>query len=291
MLFVPAGDPRKLQKIPDLEADALILDLEDAVAHTRKAEARIAATHAITEHGQGNRIFVRINAFNTPYLFDDLDQVIVPGLAGILLPKAEAAREVEKVDWLINNLEKKRGIPPQSVALYAILETPRGILKALEIGGASPRLQRLCFGAGDFSLAVNLRWPPAGIQSPTLTIAKASLVIASSALGLDPPHDSVYPDFHDLDRLAQEAQEARDLGFGGKHAIHPGQIEVIRRVFTSTADEITWAQRVIEAFTKSEQSGVANVAVDGRLVDYPVYERARRVLEQVLSASEQGEHD
>lgn len=278
MLYVPAGDERKLAKMPTLQADALILDLEDAVAVARKPTARLAAADAIESYRGNARLFVRINAINSPFAYEDLVAVVRPGLAGIVLPKASSAGDVHLLAWLLAALESLKGMDAGAVQIEPILETPTGVLQALAIASAHPRVRRLCFGAGDFSLETGLTWPPTHEQSPTVLAAKAAIVMASSSAGIEPPHDSVYPDFKDMHRLELEAREAKALGFGGKHAIHPAQVSAIARAFAPTETEITWATKVTEAFAAAEERGVANVAVDGKLVDYPVFERARRVM-------------
>ena len=278
MLFVPAADERKLAKIPALDASAFILDLEDAVAESVKPAARGRASAAIAEHGSAARLWVRVNARDTAHFADDLAAVVVPGLAGIVLPKAESAEDVLGLAGLVDVLERRSGIAPGSVELIATIETVRGLAAVDAIASASPRLRCLGFGAGDFSLDLGLEWPAPHGLSPTVVQAKAALVLASRKAGLEPPHDGVHPSFRDLDALRTEAEQARALGFVGKHAIHPDQIPVIRDVFRPSADELARAREVVEAFDRSERLGVANVAVDGKLVDYPVAERARRLL-------------
>ena len=290
MLFVPAGDDRKLAKLPTLDADAVILDLEDAVAVARKAQARAAAAAAVAGGSIGIPAYVRVNGVDSGLLLEDLEAVVVEGLHGIVLPKAESAAQLEMLDWLLSAFERRRGLAPGGVKVLPIVETPTGVLHVAEIARVGKRVERLCFGAGDFSMHVGVKWPPSGEQSATLVAAKAALVTASSAYGLAPPHDSVYPDFRDLQRLEHEAEEAMALGFGGKHAIHPAQVEVIRRVFRPSDSEVAWAQKVVAAFEEQESAGVANVSLDGQLVDYPVYERARRILERVGGAEGRGGH-
>ena len=278
MLFVPAGDPRKLAKIPELDASALILDLEDAVAASAKREARVAAAAAVSAYRGSARLWVRVNSPRTPYFADDLDAVVVAGLAGVVLPKAESAQDVLALTGLLEVLERRHGIAAGTVEVIATIETVRGLTAVDEIAQASPRVRCLCFGAGDFSLDVGLEWPPADGLSATIVNAKATLVLASRRAGLEPPHDGVHADFRDLDALRAEAEQARALGFVGKHAIHPAQIPVIRDVFVPAPEVLARARELLDAFERDERRGVANVPFDGRLVDYPVAESARRLL-------------
>lgn len=278
MLFVPAGDPRKLAKIPALDATAYILDLEDAVAVAVKSEARSHAVEAIRAYGDDAQLWVRVNATGTAQFAEDVEAVVVSGLAGIVLPKVETARDMLALAGLLDVLERRRGLRPGSVEVIATIETVRGLSAVDEIALASPRLRCFGFGAGDFSLDLGLDWPPENGLSATVVNAKAALVLASRRAGLEPPHDGVHPSFRDLDAVRAEAVQARALGFVGKHAIHPDQVPVIRAVFVPGPDELRRAQELLDAFERNERSGVANVSFDGKLVDYPVAERARRTL-------------
>ena len=279
MLFVPAGDRRKLAKLPELDATAFILDLEDAVAESAKAEARASGADAIASYRGAAQLWVRVNSTRTAHFAEDVEAVVVPGLAGIVLPKAESARDVLALAGLLDVLERRAALAAGLVEIIATIETVGGLAAVDEIAQASPRVRCLGFGAGDFSLDVGLEWPPPGGRlSATVVNAKAALVLASRRAGLEPPHDGVHASFRDLDALRAEAAEARALGFVGKHAIHPAQIPVIREVFVPAPDELARAQELVDAFERDERRGVANVPVDGKLVDYPVAERARRLL-------------
>jgi citrate lyase subunit beta/citryl-CoA lyase len=151
-----------------------------------------------------------------------------------------------------------------------------------EIAAAAPRLKRLCFGAGDFSLDVGVDWPHEdGVTGETLLFAKSQLVLASRMAGLEPPHDSVYPRYDDLDALRREATESRRLGFLGKHAIHPSQLPVIDEVYRPSDRQVERARRLVAAFDEAEAQGKGAVGVDGELVDYPILYRARNILAEV----------
>jgi crotonobetainyl-CoA:carnitine CoA-transferase CaiB-like acyl-CoA transferase/citrate lyase beta subunit len=289
MLFVPGGDERKIAKIPELQAPALILDLEDAVAASVKDEARARVAAAVTRHGAEQRLWVRVNGVESGLLARDIEAVTLPGLAGIVVPKVESVRDLLAVDGLVGLLERSRGIEPELVELIATIETAKGLAVVDEIAASCTRLHTLGFGAGDFSLDLGLEWPPpGGSLSGTIVLAKSRLVLAARLADLEPPHDGVYPDFRDEAGLRREAEQARALGFRSKHAIHPAQIAVIDQVFAPGEEELSRARRIVETFDASERAGTANARVDGRLVDYPVAERARRVLARVGTAQPQG---
>lgn len=282
MLFVPGGSQEKLNKIAELTADAFILDLEDAVAASAKASARRFVAEAVQRHGESRTLFVRVNSANSGLLHDDLLTVVIPGLSGIVLPKTSSREEVQTVSGMLFALERERGLKQESVEIIATIESAAALERAAEIGRASDRVRCLGFGAGDFSLDLGLEWPrPEGGTNPTILAAKAQLVLSSSVAGLGAPHDGVFPDFKDLAGLRAEAEQARDLGFHGKHAIHPAQLAVIEEVFAPDEAELERARQIVEAFDSSESAGVANIHRDGRFIDYPVAERARRRLAEV----------
>lgn len=278
MLFVPGSDERKLAKIDSLDAPAFILDLEDAVAVAAKAQAR-AAVSALLDARPARRVYVRVNSVRSGLLLDDLIAVAGPNLAGIVLPKVESGDDVKLVDRHLSVLEGERRLEPGKIEVIATIETAAGVEHAREIATAAPRVRCLGFGAGDFCLDLGLEWPPPdGRLSETVIGAKVAVVMASRLAGLEPPHDGVFPDFRDLEGLRTEAEHARLLGFYGKHAIHPDQLEVIKHVFTPGQREIARAREIVDAFDRSERAGIAAIQLNGVLIDYPVAERARRLL-------------
>ncbi|WP_168734760.1 CoA ester lyase [Deinococcus sp. KSM4-11] len=283
MLFVPGSDERKLAKIGTLGAEALLLDLEDGVAPSAKALAREQVARSLQSAPPGLHVWVRVNAADSPDLYDDLHAVIQPGVEGINLPKVESPDELRRVDWLIGELERRRGVAPGGIQLMATLETVRGVRAADAIAAASPRVVGLCFGAADYSRDLGLAWPPPdGQLSLAVLHAKVALVEASALAGLEPPHDGASGNFRDLERLRSEAEAARALGFSGKHAIHPAQLPVIEDVFAPSAAELEWARRVSEGYEVHAAEGTGAFALEGTMVDAPVAARARALLRRAL---------
>jgi len=279
MLFMPGSEDRKLAKIAILDAPAFILDLEDSVATAAKPHARETVARAL-RHGAAKRLYVRVNSLATGLTFEDLDSVVVPGLAGVVLPKVESAADIKMVDRYLSVLESRCGVEPGAVEVIATIETVAGVRRADEIASAARRLRCLGFGAGDFCLDLGLEWPPPGGHLSEIVIsAKVEVVMASRLAGLEPPHDGVFPDFRDPEGLRREAEQARRLGFYGKHSIHPDQLGVIKEVFTPSANELARAREIVDAFDHSERSGIAAIHLEGLLIDYPVAERARRLLQ------------
>ena len=284
MLFVPGGDAKKLEKIPTLEAKSLLLDLEDGVTESAKPAARALVADALQRFSNQRSLWVRVNALGTVHAYADLCAVVRPGLEGINLPKVERGSDLKTLDWILTQLERERGLPPQSVRVMATLETVEGVTNVDQIAVTGGRLDCLCFGAADFSRDLGLDWPPPdGSLSPVVIAAKTALTIASRRWGLEAPHDGASAEFRDLERLKAEAVQARGLGFGGKHAIHPAQVSVIEDVFRPSPQQLEWARRVLAGFEAATLEGRGAFALDGQMVDAPVAARARQLLNAVHS--------
>jgi citrate lyase subunit beta/citryl-CoA lyase len=275
-LFVPANDSRRVPKALGSEADAVIIDLEDAVALSEKSTAREGVVRAL---GLERRVslITRINGLHTGLALDDLEAVIRPGLEGVMLPKAESARDIAVVDWLIGELELRRGMGSGEVNLVALVESAAGIERAGEIAAASPRLVRLAFGAVDYCVDIGVSLAEA---DDILRHARACLSVAGRAAGLQTPVDTVFTDLNDDEGLEREARLARAMGFGAKMVIHPRQIEVVNQVFSPTEAEIAWAQQVVRAFDAAEAEGRSSIQIDGKFIDYAVVAIARQLLER-----------
>lgn len=259
-LFAPGHDAKLLGKVFAAAADAVLLDLEDAVPPERKAEARAMVAGALRD---GRRAWVRINEAGTDAAAADLDALIGPGdrhPAGLRIPKVESA---EQVRWVA---ERAPGIP-----LTPAIETARGILAAAEIA-AAPGVRMLAVGGIDLQRDLGTSDGSLG-----LLYARSHLVICSRAARIDPPIDSVYPHLADLAGLREAARLARSLGLFGKSSVHPRQLPVIHEVFTPGEAELTWAREVVAVFDAA--GGAAARMADGEFVDRPVAERARRLMD------------
>ena len=277
LLFAPANHPRHVEKALSGAADGVILDLEDAVAVAEKPDARHAARRALEARGAaaGTRAFVRINSLTTPFAYDDLHVIVGPGLDAIIVPKVESAAQIATVDWLLSQLERAAGLPERTVEVMPIIETASGLAHIAEIAAASPRMRRLNFGAGDFSLDTNMTWT---VGHEGLLWARVQVVIASRASGLEPPLDTVYARLDDDEGLAREAAQALRLGYQGKACIHPRQVEIVNATFTPSVEDINHAREIVTAFERAEADGIASIRVGGQFIDYPVAERARKTL-------------
>lgn len=264
-LFVPATRPERIPKALATGADVVIVDLEDAVAEPLKVEAR-NHLDAFLAANPAARVLVRINAPGHAQQAEDLSVCAAqPGVIGVLLPKVESASQVAAAAAC--------GKP-----VWPIIESARGLAMLSEISAASG-VERLSFGALDLGLDLGLASGTPGAER-MLDQARYALLLHSRLANLAPPLDSVFPDINDLHGLARMTRDARDMGFGGLLCIHPSQVAVVHDTLMPSADELTWAQRVLAAGA----SGDGVFVVDGQMVDAPVLGRARRLLQRAGQA-------
>ena len=257
-LFVPADRPERFAKARASGADAVIVDLEDAVAPEAKASARDALATALDASAP---LVVRINAAGTPWFEDDLELCRHPGVAAVMLPKAEGIDGV----CTVVEITYKDVLP--------IIESARGLREIHSIASV-PGVIRLAFGSVDLALDLGIDCAPDGAESELLAF-RSQVVLASRLAGLAVPVDGVSTAIEDLQRLQADTERSRRLGFGAKLCIHPKQLAIVQAVFTPTPERLDWARRVCKAF---ETAGGSAVAVDSQMVDLPVYQRAQAVL-------------
>lgn len=274
-LFCPATQARRLAKTVQVDTDAVIVDLEDAVAASEKAAARVAAAAFLGEPHAGRRVYVRVNALPTPWSFADFAAVVIAGLGGIVLPKADSAADVLIADHLIGGWEAERGLSPGSIDLMPIIETAKGVEMLGEILRAASRVKRACFGSGDFTNDTDTPWAR---DNALCLYARSRLVVASRAADIEPPIDTVWAALDDEAGFLAETEEGRRLGFGGKLCIHPRQLPAVHRIFSPTPQQIAAARKICAAFELAERDGVAAIVVDGAFVDYPVVRKAQRII-------------
>ena len=276
-LFAPGNHARRVEKALSLQADAVILDLEDAVATAEKRTTRDAVIAALTRPRRP-LLYVRVNAVDTEFCYGDLAAIVRPGLDGIILPKVESTGGLATVDWLLAQIEREHGLVSRAIELIPIIETARGLNQIDAILASGTRVKRVAFGAGDFTLDVNMAWSR---NEAELTYARAKIATASRAAGIEAPLDTVWIDLADEEGLEASARTALGFGFQGKMCIHPNQIAVVNRVFTPSEAEIALAERVVAAFARAQAEGSAAIQLDGKFIDYPIVYRAQRVLEKM----------
>ena len=257
----------------------MILDLEDAVATAEKPATRAAIAASLARSRTG-LLYVRVNAADTEFCCGDLVAVVQPGLDGIILPKVESPATLATIDWLLRQIERERGLKERAIDLIPIIETARGLREVDAILASGTRVKRVAFGAGDFTLDVNMIW---NRNEAELSHARAAIVTASRAAGIEAPLDTVWVDLQDSEGLEASARAALAHGFQGKMCIHPNQVALVNRVFTPSEEEIAFAERVVAAFANAEAEGVASIQLDGKFIDYPIVYRARRVMEKIAA--------
>ena len=283
MLFVPADSERKLLKSVECPADVLILDLEDSVAEARKVGARSTAAQFITAQAArlDARLFVRINPLDTALAMGDLAAVVVPGLAGIMLPKTYSAADIVRLGHGLDALEARAGLEPGSVKIVPVAtETPQAMLNMQSFAGAVGQLARLAgvtWGAEDLSSAIGAvsNREENGDWSPLYLLANSLCLCAAASAGV-PAIDTLHADFRDAAGLAAACRASRRRGFRGRIAIHPDQVAVINEAYTPSTAERAHAQRIVDAFAAQPDAGT--LSIDGVMVDKPHLTQAQRTL-------------
>jgi citrate lyase subunit beta/citryl-CoA lyase len=272
LLFVPGDRPERLEKAKGLEADALILDLEDSVALTRKADARSAVAEFLNRTRGALPRFVRINSLNTEFADQDLEAVMCERPDALVLPKAEGAASIRDLD---KRLARLGDVFP--LVLPIATETPKGVFRLAEYAEVSDRLAGLTWGAEDLPAAVGASTSRCddGSYTPVYEVVRALTLFGAAAAGVA-AIEAVFPAFRDLDGLAQYARRGMRDGFVGMMAIHPAQIEVINSAFTPTQDALDHARAVISAFEAHPDAGA--IELNGKMIDAPNLKQALRLL-------------
>jgi citrate lyase subunit beta/citryl-CoA lyase len=271
MLYIPGDSPGMIQNAEVFGADSILLDLEDAVAASEKDAARKIVGSFLRGFDFGSLIVtVRINAADTEYFRRDLEEIIPCRPDAVRLPKCSSPKDVQDADALIGEIEKKNGIPAGSVALHAMLETAMGVENAYAVAAASPRVSALTLGGQDLTADMGVQKTREGWE---LFYARSRVVVAARAAGIS-AFDTVWTDINDLEGLYQESKQIVELGFSGKAAIHPSQIEVIHKAYRPDYKEVRKARRIVEAAEEAKRAGKGVISVDGRMVDAPIVARA-----------------
>ncbi|MHC4489422.1 MAG: HpcH/HpaI aldolase/citrate lyase family protein [Planctomycetota bacterium] len=287
-LFAPGNRPDRVEKALGLDADAVIMDLEDAVPFAEKESTRKTVRDLLDKY-PGKRMYVRINALNTPYAKGDIAVLGSKNIAGLMVPKVESPDDLIAFGRLVTDLEKDSGLIEGSLEVLSICETAKGLEEIYSIASVKTEPNRdmiIAFGAADYTLDLGISLTREGRE---LDYPRIRLPIASKAADIGPPLDTPWMvDLKDIDGLVADAQKAKAYGFQGKIVIHPTQIQPCHDVFTPTQAEIDYARKIVEAFEAAERDGKAAIQVDGKFIDYPVVERARRTIELSRVIEDQG---
>ena len=288
-LFVPGDDERKLARAPEAGADALIVDLEDAVLADRRPAAR-ERTRAFlgADDAGGAQRWVRVNPLDTPDALLDLAAVVGPGLHGVVVPKVRGGADVSAADHYLSALEARAGLVPGTVRLAVVAtEVPEALFRLGELAGSSPRLAACTWGAEDLSTALgaSTNKGPDGAWDEPYALARSLCLLAARAAGTQPV-DTLHAAFQDDEGLARATRQAVRQGFTGKLAIHPRQVPIINECCTPSAEAVAEAEAVVAAFAAAP--GAGTVALEGRMLDRPHLLQAQRLLERAASAGAPG---
>ena len=275
MLFLPGNTPNMLVNGAFLGADAVILDLEDAVAPSEKDAARVLVRNTIRYMDfRGCEVIVRINAVDSDFWQADLDEILPQKPDLILLPKSSSAQDVLAADAYIGQKEAALGFAPNTVRLMPLIETALGVENAFSIASACPRVAALFLGAEDLTADLRCQRTKAGRE---IEYARTRLVVAARAANVD-VYDTPFTDVNDDEGIQTDAAYAKSLGFTGKASIPPRHVEVINRVFSPTQKEIDYAYEVMDAIRLAKEQGRGAIALRGKMIDAPIVARAEQTI-------------
>lgn len=276
MMYVPGNNPGMIKDAHIYGADSVMFDLEDSISLKEKDSARFLVYNALKTIDYGEtEIVVRVNGLDSPFGKEDFEAIVRAEPEVIRLPKAERAQDISDADYLISKIEKKAGIKPGKIKLMAAIESAVGVINAYEIAKASPRIIGIAIGAEDFVTDMKTTRSLEGIE---LLMARSQIVLAARAAGIY-ALDTVFSDVNDEHGFIKEVELIKQLGFDGKSVINPRQIDPVHKIYTPGKKEIDKAIRVIRAIEEAKAKGLGVISLDGKMVDAPVVERAKRVLD------------
>jgi citrate lyase subunit beta / citryl-CoA lyase len=268
-----------MDKAAQTSADAILLDLEDAVPEQEKVAAR-AMVRTYIDSLVRRHVFVRINAVSTAVARRDLEVIVARGLDGVFLPKVESPEDVRIVAGWLDMLEVTAGLVHGSIELICMLESARGVRLSFEIGSSSERVTALLFASGengDFQADMRCDWSVGG---PELLYARSKVVLDSRAAGLDYVLDGVFVDIDNIDNLIADTTVSKRLGYTGRTIVHPKHIDHVNRIYSPSDEEVSYYRELLSAFDAALAIGHASVTFRGKMIDYAMARRARQVLER-----------
>jgi citrate lyase subunit beta / citryl-CoA lyase len=285
LLFAPGNVARRVEKALSLEADAVIVDLEDSVAVSEKEATRKPVAEALSRPRKCLG-YVRVNAPSSAFCYADLAATIHARVDGVLLPKVESAADLHAIDWLLAALERERGIAEGAIDLIPQIETAAGVQRIDRVVQARSlrpykgpwRVKRVAFGAADYGHELGLT---VSLDESELAEARSRIVLSSRAAGLEGPIDSPWFHFKEPEAFERALERSRRGGFQGRLCVHPDQVGPVNRAYMPSEEEIARAERIVAAFKDAEARGAAAIQVDGQMVDYPVAYRAQALLDSV----------
>ena len=274
LLYVPVVSERFVAKAHERGADAVILDLEDAVAPSEKDRARLLVPEAAGRVGQGGAdVLVRVNR---PWRLAvrDLEQVIGPDVRGLVLPKVDSAEHVLALAEIAASVEEERGLPIGDTVFFPRVEGPKGLLNAVEIAAAHPRVVAIGLGSSDYTIATGMEAGGQGNAMASFLVVNAARAADIVPIGLT----GAIVGFDDLDSFRRVAEASRGLGLRGAPCVHPSQVPILNEVFSPTDAELERARRIVAEYERALADGLGAITVDGEFVDVPFYQQAKRLL-------------
>ncbi len=281
MLILPVNVSKFVEKAHTRGADAIVLDLEDAVPIAEKQAARLLVKDSIKLAGKsGSDVLVRINN-DDDMIRQDLEASVMDGLSAIFFPKVERPEQIVELESKISQLERDNSLAPGTVKISVHVEGPLGILNLKHIAASGARIESISLGVDDYSLQMGIRLSDTAneLLFPLATIATVSRAFGLTPLGVA----GSVAEFSDLEKFRKSAYQARNLGFSGAYCIHPLQVAILNDVFSPSPDEIIWAKSVVECFEEALGNGRASTSLNGKMIDTPVYKQALAALQMAES--------
>ena len=275
LIFVPGNRPNMLERALSFDADIVMVDLEDSVPPAEKVNARDSAQEWVPKlHRNGRRVMVRVNSLDTGLTGAEVAAVVGPDLYGLSIGKTESVWDIRETDRIIAAVESSAGLDSGKIKLIPWIENARAVMAAQEIAAASPRIVAIAFGAEDYTNDMGIRRTDTGqeVYFPRSTVPVAARAAGVAAL------DSPFVLFRDPSGLRQDSEVSRQMGYTGKFAIHPSQLEIINETFGPSPEEVDYACRVVEVWSGAEAEGRGSVDLEGRMIDVPVLKRAQNLL-------------
>jgi len=280
LLYVPGNMPSMLQNIPVFNCDTVFIDLEDAVPLNEKDAARSLVTKFVASYKNRNKeVFIRINALDTEWGYDDLLSVLPSLPDGIRLPKADTPEIVERLDTMLTEMEETLSLEIGTFKIIPSIESAMGVINSIKIARCSSRVIALAFGAEDFTASMEIERTKTGDE---LFSARTRVLWAAKAAGIQ-AIDTIFADVADMESFRTEVELIKRLGFSGKSLVNPRQVDVVHDVFAPKLEEIEYAQQVIEAIIRAREMGTGVIALNGKMIDAPVVKRAARVIKTAVS--------
>jgi citrate lyase subunit beta/citryl-CoA lyase len=283
MLFVPANSWRMITTAATEAGDAVILDLEDACPIAEKETGRVFARDSVPIlKEKGIDVYVRVNSFDTGMTEEDIGYAVTGGLDGVMLPKSESKEDIMRLDQLLGEEEKKKGLKAKSISILPLLESPKGISAVSEMIAGSPRVIGVSFGAGDYSREIGAGMGVTSLSADEFFLMashpRSCIALAARAAGVLAIDSPFFGLVIDIESLVKETRKVKLMGFTGKLLVHPRHVDPVNQVFAPTKEETDFAKRVIKAYEEAKAKGLGATSMGGRMIDFGSYRRGLNLI-------------